>query len=134
MAPVKIAMPPSRMGDARLSLWVMSGYARSLQGPSLGACALSHEASRLGLFSARAASIPHLASATDQHTAMSAASLAALPAPLRPTDDDWAKMLAAHVHLGTKNLDNKMVRCRAFAISRRRPRHGERGGGSLLAT
>ena len=40
---------------------------------------------------------------------MSAASLAALPAPLRPTDDDWAKMLAAHVHLGTKNLDNKMV-------------------------
>jgi hypothetical protein len=41
---------------------------------------------------------------------MSAASLAALPAPLRPTDDDWAKMLAAHVHLGTKNLDNKMVR------------------------
>jgi len=40
---------------------------------------------------------------------MSAASLAALPAPLRPTDDDWAKMLAAHVHLGTKNLDNKMI-------------------------
>jgi hypothetical protein len=41
---------------------------------------------------------------------MSAASIAALPAPLRPTDDDWAKMLAAHVHLGTKNLDNRMVR------------------------
>jgi len=40
---------------------------------------------------------------------MSAASIAALPAPLRPTDDDWAKMLAAHVHLGTKNLDNKMI-------------------------
>eukprot|EP00293_Proteomonas_sulcata_P008317 CAMPEP_0184309866 /NCGR_PEP_ID=MMETSP1049-20130417/20495_1 /TAXON_ID=77928 /ORGANISM="Proteomonas sulcata, Strain CCMP704" /LENGTH=299 /DNA_ID=CAMNT_0026623023 /DNA_START=35 /DNA_END=934 /DNA_ORIENTATION=+ len=40
---------------------------------------------------------------------MSAASLASLPAPLRPTDDDWAKMLAAHVHLGTKNLDNKMI-------------------------
>lgn len=47
---------------------------------------------------------------------MSAASLAALPAPLRPTDDDWAKMLAAHVHLGTKNLDNKMVRCWAIAV------------------
>ena len=40
---------------------------------------------------------------------MSAASLQTLPAPLRPTDDDWAKMLAAHVHLGTKNLDNKMI-------------------------
>ena len=40
---------------------------------------------------------------------MSAASLAALPPPLRPTGDDWAKMLAAHVHLGTKNLDNRMV-------------------------
>eukprot|EP00286_Rhodomonas_abbreviata_P009626 CAMPEP_0181334242 /NCGR_PEP_ID=MMETSP1101-20121128/26138_1 /TAXON_ID=46948 /ORGANISM="Rhodomonas abbreviata, Strain Caron Lab Isolate" /LENGTH=292 /DNA_ID=CAMNT_0023444171 /DNA_START=49 /DNA_END=927 /DNA_ORIENTATION=+ len=40
---------------------------------------------------------------------MSAASLQCLPAPLRPTDDDWAKMLAAHVHLGTKNLDNKMI-------------------------
>ena len=26
------------------------------------------------------------------------------------TDDDWAKMLAAHVHMGTKNLDNNMVR------------------------
>jgi hypothetical protein len=33
-----------------------------------------------------------------------------LPLPLRPTDDDWSKMLAAHVHMGTKNLDNKMVR------------------------
>jgi hypothetical protein len=32
-----------------------------------------------------------------------------LPLPLRPTDDDWSKMLAAHVHMGTKNLDNKMV-------------------------
>jgi len=42
-------------------------------------------------------------------TLMSASSLAFLPAPLRPTDDDWAKMLAAHVHLGTKNLDNKMI-------------------------
>eukprot|EP00284_Hemiselmis_tepida_P009521 CAMPEP_0174915922 /NCGR_PEP_ID=MMETSP1355-20121228/1459_1 /TAXON_ID=464990 /ORGANISM="Hemiselmis tepida, Strain CCMP443" /LENGTH=295 /DNA_ID=CAMNT_0016160871 /DNA_START=54 /DNA_END=941 /DNA_ORIENTATION=+ len=40
---------------------------------------------------------------------MSTASLAALPPPLRPTDDDWAKMLAAHVHLGTKNLDNNMT-------------------------
>jgi len=40
---------------------------------------------------------------------MSQASIAALPPPLRPTDDDWAKMLAAHVHLGTKNLDNNMV-------------------------
>ena len=47
---------------------------------------------------------------------MSAASIAALPAPLRPTDDDWAKMLAAYVHLGTKNLDNKMVRACASAI------------------
>ena len=41
----------------------------------------------------------------------SAPNESALPAPpLRPTDDDWAKMLAAHVHLGTKNLDNRMVR------------------------
>jgi small subunit ribosomal protein SAe len=40
---------------------------------------------------------------------MSQASIAALPPPLRPTDDDWAKMLAAHVHLGTKNLDNNMT-------------------------
>ena len=48
---------------------------------------------------------------------MSAASLQALPAPLRPTDDDWAKMLAAHVHLGTKNLDNKMVRCYVLSLS-----------------
>ncbi|EKX41169.1 hypothetical protein GUITHDRAFT_189772 [Guillardia theta CCMP2712] len=32
-----------------------------------------------------------------------------LPPALRATDDDWAKMLAAHVHLGTKNLDNKMM-------------------------
>lgn len=53
----------------------------------------------------------------DQPDSMSAASLAALPAPLRPTDDDWAKMLAAHVHLGTKNLDNKMVRCRVKPFS-----------------
>ena len=45
---------------------------------------------------------------------MSAASLQTLPAPLRPTEDDWAKMLAAHVHLGTKNLDNKMVRWHAI--------------------
>lgn len=41
---------------------------------------------------------------------MSQASLAALPPALRPTDDDWTKMLAAHIHLGTKNLDNNMVR------------------------
>ena len=47
---------------------------------------------------------------------MSAASLQALPAPLRPTDDDWAKMLAAHVHLGTKNLDNKMVRSYVLSL------------------
>ena len=33
-----------------------------------------------------------------------------LPLPLRPTDDDWSKLLAAHVHMGTKNLDNKMVK------------------------
>ena len=75
-------------------------------------------------FSKRVRGRPHLASATDQLTAMSAASLAALPAPLRPTDDDWAKMLAAHVHLGTKNLDNKMVRCRASSIFAALASHG----------
>jgi hypothetical protein len=53
---------------------------------------------------------------------MSAASLQALPAPLRPTDDDWAKMLAAHVHLGTKNLDNKMVRSYVLSLFRGTPR------------
>ena len=57
-----------------------------------------------------------------QQTEMSAASLQALPAPLRPTDDDWAKMLAAHVHLGTKNLDNKMVRSYVLSLFRRTPR------------
>jgi hypothetical protein len=58
-----------------------------------------------------------------QQTAMSAASLQALPAPLRPTDDDWAKMLAAHVHLGTKNLDNKMVRSCVLSLFRRNTAH-----------
>lgn len=41
---------------------------------------------------------------------MSAASLQSLPIALRPTEDDWLKMLAAHVHLGTKNLDFNMHR------------------------
>jgi len=41
---------------------------------------------------------------------MSAASLASLPAALRPTDDDWVKLLAANAHLGTKNLDFNMHR------------------------
>ena len=55
---------------------------------------------------------------------MSAASIAALPAPLRPTDDDWAKMLAAHVHLGTKNLDNRMVSAPHRCLSLRRSHTG----------
>jgi small subunit ribosomal protein SAe len=41
---------------------------------------------------------------------MSVQSLAALPAALRPTDDDWAKLLAADAHLGTKNMDYNMRR------------------------
>mmetsp|Transcript_33926 Transcript_33926/g.83372 ORF Transcript_33926/g.83372 Transcript_33926/m.83372 type:complete len:298 (+) Transcript_33926:2-895(+) len=40
---------------------------------------------------------------------MSTSTINNLPPALRPTDDDWAKMLAAHVHLGTKNLDNNMT-------------------------
>lgn len=41
---------------------------------------------------------------------MSAQSLAALPAALRPAEDDWKKLLAADTHLGTKNLDPRMER------------------------
>merc|ERR1719421_1606844 len=36
------------------------------------------------------------------------AALTNLPAALRATDDDWAKMLSAHVHMGTRNLDFHM--------------------------
>jgi small subunit ribosomal protein SAe len=41
---------------------------------------------------------------------MSAQSLASLPVALRPTEDDFAKLLAADAHVGTKNLDNNMAR------------------------
>lgn len=41
---------------------------------------------------------------------MSVQSLSALPQALRPSEDDWAKMLAAQVHLGTKNMDFNMRR------------------------
>lgn len=41
---------------------------------------------------------------------MSAQSIASLPAALRPTDEDWSKLLAADSHLGTKNLDFHMNR------------------------
>jgi hypothetical protein len=53
-------------------------------------------------------------------------SIQALPPALRPTDDDWAKMLSAHVHLGTKNLDNNMVRSSPsiFIFCERAYQHG----------